>query len=174
MLAALALLIAAAASTVASSPVCDISDYGAEPGSLDPAVNTAAFNRALAVCCVAASDAWHVAAWREVFVPAGVFLLASLDLSNCSNVQLHISPAATLLGSAAESDYPLVPPWPSYGSGRDVPTSMRYRPFIYARNVTNFRVTGGGVVDGNGEPWCAGVFITAHFSSHRAQVRAFL
>jgi polygalacturonase len=34
-----------------------------------------------------------------------------------------------------------------------VPTSMRYRPFLFAHNVSDLRITGGGVVDGNGEPW---------------------
>ena len=32
---------------------------------------------------------------------------------------------------------------------------MRYRPLLFAQNVSNFRITGGGVVDGNGEPWYA-------------------
>ncbi len=153
MLSTFALLIAVAVLSSDASPICDIADYGAVSHCTDPAVNTAAFTRALAACCTAdlraAEDAWPV-----ILVPPGSYLVASLDLSNCSNLQLRVNPGATLLASASESDYPLVPPWPSYGIGRDVPTSMRYRPFLFANNVSNLRITGGGVVDGNGELWC--------------------
>jgi polygalacturonase len=151
---AIALIISTAVLHTAASPICNLLDYGAVPGSSDAAVNTAAFARATRACCIIEQHA-HSDEWPEVVVPPGTFLIASLDLSNCSNVQLRISPGAVLLGSSSESHYPLLPPWPSYGIGRDVPTSMRYRPLLFAANVSNFRITGGGVVDGNGEPWCA-------------------
>ena len=155
--AAAALLIVLAACCCHATPTCNLFDYGAVSGSPDPAVNTHAFARAIRACCIAAnapsSDVWPV-----ILLPPGTFLVASLDLSNCSNVQLRISDNAVLLGSPSESDYPLVPPWPSYGVGRDVPTSMRYRPLLYATNASNLHITGGGVVDGNGEPWYARFF----------------
>ena len=150
-LAAIALIILAATCPCLSTPICNVSDFGAVPGSPDPALNTAAFLRALASCCSSAS-------WPVVLVPPGTFLLASLDLSNCPNLQLRITPGAILLGSPSENDYPLVPPWPSYGIGRDVPTSMRYRPLLFAANASNLHITGGGVIDGNGEPWYARFF----------------
>jgi polygalacturonase len=158
MLVIVALLIAIINVSSAANRICNISDYGAVSDSNDAALNTAAFARALAACCTvdlsAASRSWPLTDDQPVvLVPRGSFLVASLDLSNCSNVELHISHGATLLASSAESDYPLVPPWPSYGIGRDVPTLMRYRPFLYARNATNLRITGNGVVDGNGELW---------------------
>jgi polygalacturonase len=139
-------LLAALGST--ASPVCDLLDYGAAPGSSDPAVNTAAFARAAAACCTAQPDSWPV-----ILLPPGTFLVASLDLSNCSNLQLRISDGAVLLGSSSESDYPLIPPWPSYGIGRDVPTALRYRPLLFASNASSLHITGGGVIDGNGQPW---------------------
>jgi polygalacturonase len=140
-----------------TSPVCNLLDYGALSGASDPSVNTAAFARAINACCGSApfalSDDWPV-----IIVPPGIFLVASLDFSNCSNLQLRISDGALLRGSPSESDYPLIPPWPSYGIGRDVPSFMRYRPLLFAANVSNFHITGGGIIDGSGEPWYARFF----------------
>ena len=42
---------------------------------------------------------------------------------------------------------------PSYGTGRDVATPLRFRPLIFSRNATGLSLTGGGVVDGQGETW---------------------
>lgn len=151
----LLLLLYIAVLRAAAVTICNLSDFGAVSGSTDAAVNTAAFARASAACCTV-TPASHD--WPVIIVPPGRFLVASLDLSNCSNVQLRISDGAVLLGSSLESDYPLVPPWPSYGIGRDVPTSMRYRPLLFAANASNLHITGGGVVDGNGEAWYARFF----------------
>jgi polygalacturonase len=157
MRAAFAVFIVAAVLCCEASLTCNMFDYGAVSGSSDPAVNTQAFARAISACCIAAyPSSSHL--WPVILLPPGIFLVASLDLSNCSNVQLRISNDAVLLGSSSESDYPLVPPWPSYGVGRDVPTSMRFRPLLYAANVSNLHITGGGIIDGNGEPWYARFF----------------
>lgn len=74
------------------------------------------------------------------------------------DVNLHVASGAVLLGSTLQADYPLIAPLPSYGVGRDVPTDLRYRPLIFASNVTNFSLTGdgmdsGSLVDGQGESW---------------------
>ena len=155
MLLALALFILTSAASCQGSVICNVTDYGAVPGALDPAVNTAAFVRAIAHCSSARASPDDLSV---VLVPPGTFLVASLDLSNSSNLQLRITHGAVLLGSPSESDYPLIPPWPSYAVGRDVPTSLRYRPLIFAANASNLHITGGGCIDGNGEPWC----VTCH------------
>ena len=110
-------------------------------------LNTASFVAAVNAC----------SGGGRVVVPAGnesgsIFLTGSLELP-FDGLELHVEKGATILGSTQERDYPLIPILPSYGSGRDVDSKLRYRPLIFASNVSKLSLTGGGVVDGQGKPW---------------------
>ena len=89
-----------------------------------------------------------------------VFLTGSFELCH-DNLTLHVEHGAVLRGSSDESSYPLIEPLPSYGVGRDVPTSHRFRPLIFASNVSGVTLTGGGTIDGNGYLWWAKYFAGA-------------
>eukprot|EP00951_Prasinocladus_malaysianus_P046570 scaffold647440_cov46-Prasinocladus_malaysianus.AAC.1 len=64
-------------------------------------------------------------------------------------MQLTVEKGAVLLASDNFDDYPLVPPLPSYGSGREF-DGPDYAPFIGCWNCTNVTIAGGGVIDGQG------------------------
>mgnify|MGYP003387358307 CR=1 FL=1 len=70
-----------------------------------------------------------------------------------SGIDLFVENNAILLGSENEEDYPLIDILPSYGTGRDVESELRYRPLIFGENLTNIAVSGDGVIDGNGGLW---------------------
>ncbi|RVW41941.1 putative polygalacturonase [Vitis vinifera] len=53
----------------------------------------------------------------ELIVPPGKWLTGSFNLT--SHFTLYIHKDAVILGSQEESDYPHIPPLPSYGKGRD-------------------------------------------------------
>ena len=132
--------------------LCSIVDYGAiGDGSR---MNTAAFAAAVTSCGEAGGGTILV----PVSSPTGnIFRTGSFSLAY-DNLELRVEKGATLLGSAEEADYPLVPPLPSYGVGRDIPSAMRYRALITASNVSNVSLTAGGTIDGHGGPWWARYF----------------
>ena len=89
----------------------------------DGATNDApAINKAIDACAKAGGGV--------VLLPAGNFLSGSIVLR--SNITLRISPGATLAGSRRMEDY--VPPH-----------------LIYAKNVENVAIDGGGRINGNGD-----------------------
>ena len=78
-----------------------------------------------------------------VYLPPGIYLSGSLELK--SNVTLHISAGATLLGSADIADYrEYLPDEPSYND------AFLRHSLLYAENAENISVTGRGVIDGQG------------------------
>lgn len=80
----------------------------------------------------------------KVIIPAGTYLTGSLDLR--SNVELHISNGAVLLGSTNIEDYSKrVPDLESYND-----LFLEYA-LIYAEQQKNIAVTGNGTIDGQGE-----------------------
>jgi hypothetical protein len=74
-----------------------------------------------------------------VLLPAGDFLSGTLELK--SNVTLHLSAAAKLLGSPKREDYT---------AGKGVPSGNGNIVFLYAVNANNVSIEGNGTIDGNG------------------------
>lgn len=104
---------------------------------------TVAFGRAIAAC--------NRAGGGRVVVPGGSFLTGPIHLK--SNVNLHLTPEATVKFSQNPSDYlPLVF---SRWEGMEL---MNYSPFIYAFGQKNIAITGTGILDGQADneawwPW---------------------
>jgi polygalacturonase len=94
-------------------------------------LDTAAIQKAIDAC---AQDKGGT-----VLIPAGVFLSGTLELK--SNVTLHLSAGAKLLGSPKREDYT---------SGNGVPSGNGNIVFLYAVNASNLTIEGNGTVDGNG------------------------
>jgi len=101
---------------------------------------TAAFAKAIAAC-TAAPGGGHVV------VPAGTFLTGAVRLR--SNVDLHVSPGATVKFSTDPKKYPTV-----FTRWQGI-ECMNFSPFVYAFGATNVAITGGGTLDGQGPsgPW---------------------
>jgi polygalacturonase len=95
--------------------------------------DTAAFQQALDSCAVAGGG--------EVIVPAGDYLIGSIELK--SNTTLRLEKSANLVGSSDLDDYPVVQVrW----EGRWI---MGHRALIYATNASHIAVLGPGRIAGN-------------------------
>jgi polygalacturonase len=118
----------------------DVAEFGAARDNKTDC--TDAFRKAIAAC--------HTAGGGRVVVPAGEFFTGAIHLK--SNVNLHLSPGATLRFTRDVQKYPLVfTRW----EGVEL---MNYSPFIYAFAEENIAITGQGVIDGNADcehwwPW---------------------
>jgi DNA sulfur modification protein DndE len=113
----------------------NIMDYGAVQ---DPVrLNTAAINTAI--------DDAAKKGGGVVLVPAGYWLTGPLVLR--SNVNLHIDRAAILQFTADFAQYPLVE-----GNYEGHPAARCQSP-ISGTDLENIAITGGGVIDGNGDAW---------------------
>jgi polygalacturonase len=84
-------------------------------------LDTAAIQRAIDDC--------HASGGGTVWFPTGTFLTGTIHLR--SNVTLHLTPGAVLLGSPAMKDYPI-------------------KHLIYAKGAENIAIEGRGTIDGNG------------------------
>jgi polygalacturonase len=62
--------------------------------------------------------------------------------------------------------WPKLPPLVIYNSSEDFGRIPQYQAFLYAKNVTNLRITGTGVIDGHGEAWWNA------FTNHSALLQA--
>src|SRR5262245_30142295 len=95
--------------------------------------DTVAFQKALDQCAAAGGG--------TVIVPAGDYLIGSIELK--SNTTLQLASDAILRGSSNLDDYPLVlARW----EGRWVPA---HRPLIYATNASHIAVVGPGRIVGH-------------------------
>lgn len=112
---------------------CDVTAHGAKPN--DEALDTVGIQAAIEACAAAGGG--------RVVVPNGRFIAGSLFLR--SNIELHLSHGALLLGSPKLADYaPSIEPAGSHVEGkRD--------GLLIAEKVQNVSITGFGTVDGNGE-----------------------
>lgn len=104
---------------------------------------TGAFGRAIAAC--------NRAGGGRVVVPGGSFLTGPIHLK--SNVNLHLTPEATVKFSQNPSDY--LPVVFSRWEGMEL---MNYSPLIYAFGQKNIAITGTGILDGQADneawwPW---------------------
>jgi Endopolygalacturonase len=95
--------------------------------------STEAFRKAIAACDSAGGG--------RVVVPAGTFLTGAINLK--SNVNLYLSPGATIKFSKSPGDY--LPVVFTRWEGTEL---MNYSPFIYAFEQTNIAITGEGTLDG--------------------------
>ena len=78
-----------------------------------------------------------------VYVHDGVFFSGELFLK--SDMTLFVDRTATILGTQDHGEYPLQQPYASLCAHRQLG-----RGLVYGHEVSNVRVTGGGMLDGNG------------------------
>jgi polygalacturonase len=109
--------------------VYNVRDYGAKGDG--KALDTAAIQKAI--------DACYADKGGMVLIPAGDYLSGTLELR--SNITLHLSAAAKLLGSPKREDYT---------AGKDVPSGNGNIVFLYAVKAENLSIEGKGTIDGNG------------------------
>ena len=79
----------------------------------------------------------------SVLLSGGTFLSGTLTLA--SNMTFFIDSSATLLGSASAADYPTETP-----ATGNTQLSNTQRALLYAPNVTELAIDGGGTIDGQG------------------------
>jgi len=119
-----------------------VTDFGAVGDGVTDC--SSAIRAAIAAC----SDAGG----GHVVVPAGAFLSGPIHL--LSNVDLNVTPQATIRFSQRPSDY--LPAVLTRFEGVEL---YNYSPLIYALDQVNIGVTGGGTLDGGADnehwwPWC--------------------
>jgi hypothetical protein len=115
--------------SLAGARIYNIRDHGAKGDG--KTLNTKAIQMAIDKCF---SDGGGT-----VLIPSGEFLSGTLELK--SNVTLHLSAAAKLLGSPKREDYT---------AGKGVPSGNGNIVFLYAVNANNVSIEGNGTIDGNG------------------------
>ncbi len=94
-------------------------------------------------------DECHAAGGGEVLVPAGTYVVGTLELK--SHVTLRLLAGARLLGSPDRNDYTIVSrPFPDEQlvSQSSVPFARTH--LIYAKNARHVSIVGEGIIDGNG------------------------
>lgn len=97
-------------------------------------VNTEAFERA-----ISAISKLGKRGGAQLNVPAGNWLTAPFNLT--SHMTLFLSEDAVILGIQDEKYWPLMPPLPSYGFGREHP-GPRYGSLIHGQNLKDVVITG--------------------------------
>lgn len=119
----------------------DIRTYGAQPmQGEDGPKNTDAIHRAI--------EAASSAGGGRVVVPAGDWLTGPIHLE--SNINLHVADGATVHFSTDKEDY-----LPVVRQRHEGVEAYNYSPMIYAFELENVAVTGGGTLDGHGDHWWA-------------------
>lgn len=93
----------------------------------------------------AAIDAAHTDDGGTVLVPAGTFVIGTVELK--SNVTLHLAAQGKLLGSPDIKDY---------HAGNNIPPSNGNIVLLSAANAENVTIEGPGTIDGNGAKFYTG------------------
>lgn len=124
-----------AADHLAGARVYNVRDHGAagDGATLDT------------VAVQAAIDAAHAAGGGTVLVPAGDFLVGTLELK--SHVTLHLAAQGRLLGS---------PDIAHYSAGRGIPPGNGNIVLLSASAAENIAIEGPGTIDGNGARYFTG------------------
>jgi hypothetical protein len=100
-------------------------------------LNTAAIERAIRECAGGGGG--------TVDVPPGVWLTGPVRLM--SNIRLNVQSGAVILFSSRFEDYPLI-------AGPDgASRGFRCIPCLYGYRLENIAITGGGMLDGQGQFW---------------------
>lgn len=111
-----------------------LTDFGGRGDGIG--LNTGAFEAALA--------ALEARGGGRLTVPSGVWLTGPIMMR--SNVELHLERDAIVLFSPDKSLFPVIE------ADQGTAGTMRQPP-VFAHNISNFAITGEGVLDGNGEYW---------------------
>jgi polygalacturonase len=115
----------------AADKVCDVRAVGAKGDGTTK--DTVAVQKAIDECAGAGGG--------TVKVTAGTYLIGPIVLK--SDIVLDLESGATLLGSQERKDYP-----------RQVEMrEMWIAPLVSVVNAKNVTISGGGTIDGNGQPW---------------------
>lgn len=122
----------------------NLSDFG---GVGDGAtVNTQAFEKAILAIAKLGKKGGG-----QLNVEAGYWLTAPFNLT--SHMTLFLAEGAVILGIDNEKYWPLLPPLPSYGYGRELP-GPRYGSLIHGQNLKDVVITGyNGTINGQGQTW---------------------
>ncbi|XP_073278327.1 probable polygalacturonase [Primulina huaijiensis] len=109
-------------------------------------LNTEAFERA-----VTAISKLRGKGGGQLNVPPGNWLTAPFNLT--SHMTLFLAEGAVILGIDDEKYWPLMPPLPSYGYGREH-AGPRYGSLIHGQNLKDIVITGhNGTINGQGQMW---------------------
>ena len=111
--------------------VFNVHDFGATGDGTNK--DTVAFQKALDTCAISGGG--------EVVVPAGNYLIGSVQIGNCTILRLETN--SVIVGSPEAQDYPMI----------DVRWEGRWQPgrraLIYIANVGHTGVIGPGRIEGN-------------------------
>ncbi|XP_073141298.1 probable polygalacturonase [Henckelia pumila] len=123
------------------SLVFNLTDFGAVGDGFT--VNTKAFERAI--------SAIQIRGGGQLNVEAGRWLTAPFNLT--SHMTLFLAQNAVILGIDDEKYWPLMPPLPSYGYGRER-AGPRFGSLIHGQNLRDVIITGhNGTINGQGQTW---------------------
>lgn len=114
--------------------IFNITDYGAVGNG--EVLNTQVIQHTIDLCARSGGGV--------VVIPPGLWLTGPIELQ--SNINLHLERGAILLFSPDHALYPIIK-MPHSGS------SYKVMSPIYGHDLANVAITGGGVVDGNGQSW---------------------
>ena len=112
-----------------------ITKYGAIADGIT--LNTKAINGAIADCSKKGGGV--------VKIPAGLWLTGPIELK--SNVNLYLALGSVLSFTEDKSQYAL------YEGNWEGQRAVRNQSPVYAGNASNIAITGGGIIDGNGDAW---------------------
>ncbi|KAI5674204.1 hypothetical protein M9H77_14568 [Catharanthus roseus] len=122
----------------------NLTDFGAVGDGVT--VNTVAFERAMMAISKLGKKGGG-----QLNVPPGYWLTAPFNLT--SHLTLFLAEGAEILGINDEKYWPLMPPLPSYGYGREHP-GPRYGSLIHGQNLKDVVITGhNGTINGQGQTW---------------------
>jgi len=112
----------------------NITDFGA--AGHGKSLNTQAIQNAI--------DKASNAGGGKIIIPPGLWLTGPIELK--SNINLHLQRGAILLFTKDHTQFPII---------KMAHTDSYYKamPPIYGHDLTNIAITGGGIVDGNGQSW---------------------
>nr|XP_029123841.1 probable polygalacturonase [Elaeis guineensis] len=124
--------------------VFNLTDFGGVGDGVT--LNTMAFERA-----VEAISKLSERGGGQLNVQRGVWLTAPFNLT--SHMTLFLAEGAVILGTEDEKYWPLMPPLPSYGYGREK-KGPRYGSLIHGQYLKDVVITGhNGTIDGQGASW---------------------
>uniref|UniRef100_A0A1J3FQR3 Putative polygalacturonase n=1 Tax=Noccaea caerulescens TaxID=107243 RepID=A0A1J3FQR3_NOCCA len=125
--------------------VLDLKDFGGVGDGFT--LNTEAFERAV----MSISKLEKNSGGGQLNVPPGRWLTAPFNLT--SHMTLFLAEDSEILGVEDEKYWPLMPPLPSYGYGRERP-GPRYGSLIHGQNLKDIVITGhNGTINGQGQSW---------------------
>jgi polygalacturonase len=132
-----------------ASKICDVKAYGAKGDGTTK--DTRAIQSAINACVAKGGG--------TVRLTAGTFLTGPIVLK--SHIRLEVAAGATLLGSQDKTDYPAM---------REI-REAAVQPLIGATNAEDITISGGGTIDGAGQPWWADVYSHKHLPDFNPAMR---